>query len=53
MKWLRFSIGGLMALIIYVAVGLAALSKVDDLTYGRLWDKEAMHGMCCKRQPGC
>jgi hypothetical protein len=38
MKWLRFSIGGLMAFIIYVAVALAALSKVDDLTYGRLWD---------------
>ncbi len=38
MKWLRISIGGLMAFIIYVGIGLAALSKVDDPTYGRLWD---------------
>ena len=38
MKWLRFSIAGLMAFIIYVAIGLAAFSKGDDPTYGRLWN---------------
>jgi len=31
MKWFRFSIAGQMAFIIYVAIGLAAFSKVDDL----------------------
>jgi hypothetical protein len=38
MKWLRFSVGGLMAFVIYAAIGLAAFSKIDDPTYGRLSD---------------
>jgi hypothetical protein len=38
MKWLRFSVGGLMAFVIYAGIGLAAFSKIDDPTYGRLSD---------------
>jgi len=40
MKWFRFSIAGPMALVIYVAIGLAAFSKVDDPNYGRLCDEK-------------
>jgi hypothetical protein len=36
MKWLRFSIASVMAAVIYAAIGLAALAKVDDPWYGRI-----------------
>ena len=38
MRWLRFSIAGIMALILYAAIGLAAFAKVDDPWYGRVFD---------------
>ena len=38
MRWLRFSIAGLMAIIVYAALGLAAFANVDDPWYGRVLD---------------
>src|SRR5438309_8509092 len=38
MRWLRFSIAGLMVFIVYAALGLAALANVDDPWYGRVLD---------------
>jgi hypothetical protein len=38
MSWLRFSIAGLMAFIVYAAIGLAAFANVDDPWYGRVLD---------------
>jgi hypothetical protein len=38
MKRLRLSIAGLMGLILYAAIGLAAFANVNDRFYGRMWD---------------
>ena len=38
MRWLQFSIAGLMATIVYAALGLAAFAQVDDPWYGRVLD---------------
>jgi hypothetical protein len=38
MRWLRFSIAGVMAFILYAAIGFAAFAKVDDPWYGRVFD---------------
>src|SRR4051812_22848771 len=38
MRWLRFSIAGLMAIVVYAALGLAAFANVDDPWYGRVLD---------------
>jgi hypothetical protein len=38
MRWLRFTIAGLMAFIVYAAIGLAAFANVDDPWWGRVLD---------------
>jgi hypothetical protein len=38
MRWLRFSIAGFMAFIVYAAIGLTAAANVDDPWYGRVFD---------------
>jgi hypothetical protein len=38
MRWLRFLIAGVMALLLSAAIGLAAFAKVDDPWYGRVFD---------------
>ncbi len=38
MRWFRFSIAGVMVLIVYAAIGFAAFAKVDDPWYGRVLD---------------
>jgi hypothetical protein len=38
MRWLRFSIAGLMVFVVYVAIGLAAAANVDEPWYGRVFD---------------
>jgi hypothetical protein len=41
MRWLRFSFAGVMAFILYAAIGFAAFAKVDDPWYGRVFDEPA------------